>query len=164
MSAWYKHRSSGCCGFDLSHSCTQIHFNSPLLVDLCLFMAFWLLNPSISSSLSHHLVGVWLIAAPMQNPFSLGPFLSPNKSNNFALPSDILLSILLCCFSLTSATTHSLSPFCTPLPQKAKPQCSSVCGEGLEKGGGRRSEICGECLQKETKDDKQKERDRLQKL
>lgn len=86
-------------------------------------MAFCLLNPSISFSLSHHLVGACLIAAPMQNLVSLGvhfgPFLSPNKSNNFALPSDILLSILLCCFTLTSAMAHLLA---LPLLHSAAPE------------------------------------------
>lgn len=38
--------------FNLNHHCTRVRPNTPLLIDLCLFMAFRLLNPSILSSLS----------------------------------------------------------------------------------------------------------------
>lgn len=38
--------------FNLNHHGTRVRPNTPLLIDLCLFMAFRLLNPSILSPLS----------------------------------------------------------------------------------------------------------------
>lgn len=73
----------------------------------------------------------------------LALFLSLTKSNNFALPPDTLLSIPQCRFALISSAACSLTlPLLRSTAEKAKPQCSSTCGGGLDKTE-RRSEISG---------------------
>lgn len=45
--------------FNLNHRCTRVRPNTPLLIDLCLFMALCLLNPSILSALPHSAISDW---------------------------------------------------------------------------------------------------------
>lgn len=73
----------------------------------------------------------------------LALFLSLTKSNNFALPPDTSLSIPQCRSALISSAACSLTlPLLRSTAEKAKPQCSSTCGGGLDKRE-RRGEISG---------------------
>lgn len=106
--------------FNSSHHGTRVRPNTPLLIDLCLFMAFRLLNPSILSPLSPSLCYIWLelwrnLSVSSSLCLSLlyrSPFFWPIVII-LLYPQLVFFTPVLC---IALPSPHHLLPTCYPLP------------------------------------------------
>lgn len=95
--------------FNLNHRCTRVRPNTPLLIDLCLFMALCLLNPSIVSALPHSAISDWSSDAtsPSHQASVLAHFIALlflTGHHQFVLPpfSSVFFFFALPCLALSS--------------------------------------------------------------